>query len=105
LLRKGKRVPMAEPLPAVPYFAFLSRVLQRPDIDVGPMDQPLPTIPIPLLEDDKEPLLDLQKIFTTVFDAGNMEYLINYRQEPDVPLSPDMAACADTQLRASGKRP
>jgi hypothetical protein len=49
--------------------------------------------------------VDLQKTSTAVFDAGNMEYLINYTQEPDVPLSADVASWADAILRAAGKRP
>src|SRR5262249_9346341 len=50
LLRKGRRVPMEEPLPPAPYFVFLSRADQRPLTEVWPiaLDQPLPEVPVPL---------------------------------------------------------
>ena len=107
LLRKGKRVPMAEPLPRAPYFIFLSRVSQRPALDVWPitMDQPLPKIPVPLLPGDEERVLDLQQVFTSVYDGGNMEYLIDYHEEPDVHLNPELAAWANGRLQVCGKRP
>jgi hypothetical protein len=106
LLRKGKRLPMAEPLPAAAYFVFVSRVRQRPLLDVWPipLGQTLPVVPVPLLEGDEEEQLDLQKAFDTVYDSGSMAYLIDYQDEPDVALPPDLAAWADSLLRAGGRR-
>ena len=51
LLRVGERFPLAGPLPSVPYFVFLSRVNRRPRVEVWPipLEQPLPTVPVPLL--------------------------------------------------------
>ena len=37
LLRKGQRVPTQAPLPPAPYFVFVSRVEQRPIMDVWPV--------------------------------------------------------------------
>ena len=81
LQRNGRRVPMAEPLPAAPYFVLLNRIEQKPELDVWPipLDQCLPKIPIPLLKGDEEVALDLQGAFTAVYDTGNMEYLRNSR--------------------------
>jgi hypothetical protein len=105
LLRKGKRVPMAEPLPSDPYFVFLRRVAQRPALDVWPIaiDQPLPKLPVPLLPADDEQDLDLQKVFDRVYDCGSMEYLIDYQEDPDVPLNAEQATWADSLLAAIGK--
>src|SRR5712691_9721813 len=36
-LRSGQRVPMQQPLPVVPYFAFVSRAESRPILDVWPI--------------------------------------------------------------------
>lgn len=71
LLRSGRRVPMEQPLPPAPYFVFVSRAEARPLVDVWPigLDQPLPTIPVPLLDDDADVPLDLALAFTTVYDV------------------------------------
>jgi hypothetical protein len=106
LLRQGKRVPMAEPLPAAPYFVFLSRVEKRPKLEVWPitLDQALPRIPVPLLKEDNEVDLDLQTAFERVYEFGSMEQLIDYANGPDVSLPPDLAKWADGLLTAAGKR-
>ncbi len=63
LLRVGTRFPTAEPLPAVPYFVFISQAGRRHEVQVWPiaLDQPLPVFPIPLLPGDPPVPLDLQQ--------------------------------------------
>lgn len=70
LLRRGTRVPMQKKLPAGQYFVFLSRAKERPITLVWPitLQQPLPTVPIPLLPGDADVLLDLQAAFTATYD-------------------------------------
>jgi hypothetical protein len=106
LLRKGRRVPMADPLPAAPYFVLLSRRGRRPGTGVWPigLDEPLPDVPVPLLDDDPDVPLHLQAAFEAVYDQGNMGQLIDYTIEPDVPLGADWAAWSDPFLRQAGKR-
>jgi hypothetical protein len=106
LLRFGQRVPMVEPLPEAAYFIFLSRARQRPATQVWPvaLDEPLPVVKIPLLEGDLDVELDLQKVFERVYDLGGMEYLVDYRQPPDIRFAPDWGAWADQLLRGAGKR-
>jgi len=98
LLRKGKRIPMTEALPTTPYFAFVSRVRQRPQLDVWPirLQESLPKIPVPLLPEDRDVVLDLQHAFTQVYDLGNMAQLVDYARPCDVPLPPDLKAWAET---------
>lgn len=106
LLRAGTRFPTAEPLPAVPYFVFVSRVERRHQVDVWPisLEQTLPTIPIPLLPGDPEVLLDLQLALTVVYDIIGYDELIDYTREPPGPLTPAEAAWIDEQLRRAGRR-
>lgn len=89
LLRRGTRVPMQKKLPAGQYFIFLSRAEERPITLVWPitLQQPLPTVPIPLLPGDADVLLDLQAAFTTAYDLLGYDLLVDYRTTPDVPLT------------------
>jgi hypothetical protein len=88
LLRQGRRVPMRKPLPAAPGFVLLSREAMRPITDVWPIGlrNPLPEIPVPLLEGDPDVLLDLQSAFSNVYDAVGFDLLIDYSLPPAVPL-------------------
>lgn len=102
LLRAGLRVPMRQPLPSVAYFAFVGRFEQRPTVDVYPigLDQPLPTIMVPLLPGDADCPLDLQRAFTTVYDALRYDLVIDYNAPPHVPLPAEAASWAAECLRA-----
>jgi hypothetical protein len=96
LLRSGKRVPMADPLPDTPYFALVSRVERRPTADVWPISlrQPLPTIPVPLRLGDADVPLDLQAVLTTLYDVFRYGRELDYTRPPAVPLQADDAAWA-----------
>ncbi len=90
LLRRGTRVPMERDLPAAPYFVFLGRAHDRPMVDVWPvaLDEPLPTIPIPLLDGEPEILLDLQEALDHIYDLRGFDLLIDYSRPPEVALDP-----------------
>src|SRR5262249_43687352 len=107
LLRKGRRVPMEEQLPDVPYFVFLSRADQRPLTDVWPirLHQPLPEVPVPLVGGHPDARLDLQRALTTAYDEYGLNYMIDYTRPPDVPLTPELAAWVNQHLRAAGLPP
>jgi hypothetical protein len=99
-------MPMRGALPSVPYFVFLSRAGLRPLTEVWPitLDQPLPEIPVPLLPDDADAKLDLQRALTIVYDECELRYMIDYCKSPEVPLSPEQEAWVDERLRAAGLR-
>lgn len=103
LLRKGRRVPMQQPLPDDPYFVLLSRAQERPMTEVWPvwLDGPLPTIPVPLLPGDADVPLDLQVAFSAVYDAVGYDLAVDYSRPPEVPLSPAQATWAEQSLRRS----
>jgi plasmid stabilization system protein ParE len=107
LLRSGRRIPMMRALPSAPYYVYVGRFEIRPETDVWPMpfDQPLPTIPVPLLPGDADVFLDLQLALTSVYDLSDYNLEINYTQPPAGPLAPDQAAWVDERLRAAGLRP
>jgi hypothetical protein len=88
LLRGGRRLPIVS-MPPGDYFAIVSRGYRRPRVDVYPwtLRQSLPTIPIPLKKDEPEVPLDLQAVFTTVYDRARYQLSLNYAGKPGVPLN------------------
>jgi hypothetical protein len=96
LLRDGERVPMGKPLPPADYYAIISRSYKRPMAEVyaWTIRQPLPTIPIPLKRGEPDVMLDLQAVFTTVYDRAGYDYRLPYDREPEVPLKPEDAEWA-----------
>lgn len=104
LTRRGRRMPMPNPLPPVPYFVLLSRVERRPVMDVWPLTlrDRLPSVPVPLLPGDADVMLDLQQAFTTVYDVFSYDLEFDYSRPREVPLPPDDAAWANAHLRAAG---
>jgi hypothetical protein len=94
LLRGGPRMPLA-PKPEGDYCVMVSRVEQRPDVDVWSIGlrQTLPTIPIPLRAGEREASLELKAVLDRVYDAAGYGYYI-YGHEPEPPLSPEDRAWA-----------
>lgn len=89
LHHQGRRIPLDDPYPEAAYFVLLNRARKRTWTEVWPIgiDQPLPTVPVPLLKGDADVPLDLQKAFSDVYDAGGFDLVLDYRQPPDVELS------------------
>jgi hypothetical protein len=89
LLRGGQRLPTVEPLPPADYFALVARGERRPEVRVYPrsLRQPLPTIPIPLEPEDPDVALDLQSVFSAVYDRAGYDYSLDYEAQVEPPLS------------------
>jgi hypothetical protein len=106
LLHTGRRVPMQKPLPAAPYFVFLSRAERRPMTEIWPiqLNMPLPVVPVPLLSDDPDISLDLQLALNTVYDALNYDLAVDYARPPEIPLEGEAARWAVQHLRNAGVR-
>jgi hypothetical protein len=106
LLRVGARFPTAQPLPAAPYFVFLSYAQRRQVVEVWPIPfaQPLPVVPIPLLAGDPAVPLDLQQALAVVYDIIGYDELIDYAQTPPGPLTAAEAGWVEEQLRRAGRR-
>ena len=75
LLLKGERLPTVEPLPEADYYAFVSRSEYRPAVEVyyWRRSERMPTIPIPLLRDDGEVLLDLQAVYEETYKRARYD--------------------------------
>ncbi|HEX2476458.1 MAG TPA: DUF4058 family protein, partial [Lacipirellulaceae bacterium] len=86
LLLGGQRLPLAKPYPAGDYFALIARAFHRPDCQVygWPLEQPLPTIPIPLRAPDPDILLNLEDVFHTTYERGRYRKSIDYSQPPAI---------------------
>jgi hypothetical protein len=65
---------------------------------------PLPVIPIPLKPRDPDARLDLQAVLDGAYDRAGYDLRIDYRGEPDPPLSDELVAWADQLLRSKGLR-
>jgi hypothetical protein len=106
LLRAGRRVPMERSLPPAPYYVYVGREESRPMTDVWPirLDQPLPQIPIPLLEGDPDVMLDLQSALTVVYDISDYGLELDYTKPPVAPLTPEESTWLVHHLHAAGLR-
>jgi hypothetical protein len=108
LLRGGQRPRLLQPLPADPYFIFLSRANNRPYIEVWPLSfrNPIDLIPVPLHYPEPDVPLDLNACLRQIYTSARYNLQIDYRQPPPPPdLTEDDAAWLDAHLRACGLRP
>jgi hypothetical protein len=107
LLRSGQRPRVARPLPAAPYFIFLSRVQRRPHIEIWPLalNVPIAPVPVPLLPPDAPVVLNLSAALHDAYRRARFDLDIDYGVAPPPPeLTPEDAAWLDTHLREQGLR-
>jgi hypothetical protein len=89
LIRRGQR-PFQHPrIPAVPYLITLTRAKSfKAELWPLTLQQPLPTIPIPLRDPDPDIPLNLAQAFTVAYDVANYHLSIDYNDEPPPPKLP-----------------
>lgn len=87
LLRRGTRSIQHPRLTTNAYLIALTRAEAR-KIDVWPLElsAKLPIVPVPLLPEDEEVLLDLQKALSTVYEEAAYQLSIDYTQIPPPPV-------------------
>ena len=97
LLRGGRSLPMASPLPPGDYFVLVSRGQSRPKSSVygWRMPERMPTVPIPLSPGRNEPPLDLQNVLDLVYDRALYRLSMKY----NLPLDPPTSAGEDWWLK------
>jgi hypothetical protein len=106
LLRGGPRLPFGDPHPPCAYSVMVSRAWDRPEVGFWPilLRDRLPTVPVPVRQDEPEPLVDLQAILHKVFDSGGY-YVDAYRQPLAPALSPEDAAWAEALIAPAARPP
>ena len=89
LLRSGRRLPTIEPLMPADYYAFVAYGDRLPQVNVyaWSLRDRLPTIPVPLAEDDPDATLDLGAALTIAYDRAGYDYALDYRAEVQPPLN------------------
>lgn len=89
LLRKGERLPWIAPSVAgADYYIMVSRAAKRPLALVWPfrVRESLPTIAIPLTEQDGDVALELGACMNRVYDSAGYARELEYAQPPNPPL-------------------
>ena len=68
------------------------------------LDERLPKFWVPLQPDGNRLALDLQEVMNTVYDRGGFKRLLDYRSDPEPPLTPAQREWADQLLKRQGLR-
>jgi hypothetical protein len=99
LLRSGQPFPIASK-ELGDYRILICRGDQRPvaDLYAFSLRQPIPSVPIPLLPGEPEPILDLQTLLNYVYEKGRYHLAIDYTQSPSPALSEEDVEWAKTLL-------
>jgi hypothetical protein len=111
LLRSGQRIQVVpeyriSPRNRTPYRVCVRRGWEptKAEFYPLPLQKPLPIIKVPLRQSDPDAALELQPLVEKCYQQGRFDEDIDYRKEPDPPLTADEAAWADNVLRQAGKR-
>jgi hypothetical protein len=100
LLRRGTRAWRHPRLPDAPYLVLLTRA-QANAVEAWPikLQEPLPTLPVPLRSPDPDVVLDLSAVLRAIYDEALYHLSIDYTQDPPPPpLPPEDLAWLRTQL-------
>jgi len=92
-------------LPPASYYVYLSRVERRPYTQVWAivLREPLPIVPVPLLQPDPDVPLDLQSAVEACFDLVGYENLLDYTLPPPAGLSAEDEVWVGTRVRQAGR--
>ena len=104
LLRWGQRVVAGLPTP--PYHILITRADEQPQGRVWSFSlaEPIPTVPLPLIEQDEYVPLPLQEAYTTIYQARNFYNRLDYTVDHQPPLTAGQRASIQQQLTASQLR-
>ena len=109
LIRDGDYIVLAPealipPSQRTPYVVSVWRAAQ-PTVKFAypcPLRQPLPRIAVPLRPQDADAVLDLQTLIDLCYASGRYHARLDYRAEPEPPLSSADAQWAGGLLRSAG---
>ena len=105
LLRGGKSMPILGTIRG-DYRILVSREERRPraDLYAFTLREEIPSFPLPLKSEDAAIQVELQTLFSEVYDQAGFDLSIDYTQSPVPALKKEDAAWADTLLREKGLR-
>jgi hypothetical protein len=106
LLRGDRMVRVPKKVGRYDYLVHVSKSGMRPRGLLYPIRLPqrLPIIPIPVKSGDPDARLDLQAALDSIYDRAGYDLDVDYRGEPNPPLSGKLAEWADRLLRSKGLR-
>jgi hypothetical protein len=89
LLRSWQPMPLLSNSVNSAYRILVSRSSDRPQADLYSLQlcDCLPCFPLPLQPGDREPIIDLQAILNDIYERGGYDYIIDYTQDLEPPLS------------------
>ncbi|MGQ9871849.1 DUF4058 family protein [Leptodesmis sp.] len=85
LIRRGRRAIVESLLPKSHYCISVTRAGDRIAVWALNMQEPLPTIPIPLLPSDADVPLDLSQAIHQVYEEADYDLTIDYSRQPSPP--------------------
>lgn len=107
LLRRGRKMPIIGNDVESHYRVLVCRGNRRPRADLYAfnLQNPMPAFPLPLRSGDTEPVINLQELFTQIYDIASYDLKIDYRNWEVIPaLSEADTIWADAWLRDRGLR-
>jgi hypothetical protein len=83
------------------YLFFLTRSGRGRKVEIWPLAlrEPLPVLPVPLLDPDPDVALDLGAALRAIYDEAAYDLSVDYRQPPEPSLAGDEEEWADSLLR------
>ncbi len=89
LLRAGEPMPMYGMPTGFDYRVLVSRGNERPlaELLVANVRQPLPSFAMPLLPEDNEPMVELNRLLHELYDRAGFDLRIDYSQPAEPPLA------------------
>jgi hypothetical protein len=96
LLRDGEPMTTDDGSPQSDYRILVSRSWNRPKAKLYAFDlrAPIPTFPLPLMEGEDEPPVDLNTILHVLYERADYGLRLDYTEPPDPPLDEADAAWA-----------
>ena len=107
LLRRGRKMPVIGNNVESHYSVLVCRGNRRPRADLYAFNvqNPIPAFPLPLRSGDIEPIINLQELFTQIYDIASYDLKIDYRNWEVIPaLSEADTIWANAWLRDRGLR-
>lgn len=104
LLRAGNPMPIVGDV-GTGYRILVSRGYCRPDADLYAfgLKNPIPAFPVPLRQEEPDPVVDLQSLLNEVYERARFDLAINYLRPVKPPLPPEEAAWVTEILRGGDR--